>query len=101
MWKSLLQIQLEGFIFHQACETSLQEEAPVALALLDPDHELVRDVLKQLNGQIYKKNFSISGKKEKGAPDLNNQDFFPTLTAAVAIEQNNLKLKKYNSKIFH
>lgn len=35
------------------------------------------------------------GKKEKGAPDLNNQEFFPTLSAAVAIEQNNLKLKKF------
>lgn len=35
------------------------------------------------------------GKKEKGAPDLNSEEFFPTLSAAVAIEQNNYKLKKF------
>lgn len=35
------------------------------------------------------------GKKEKGAPDLNNEDFFPTLSAAVKIEQDNIKLKKF------
>ena len=37
----------------------------------------------------------FTGKKEKGAPDLNNEDFFPTLSAAVKIEQDNIKLKKY------
>jgi hypothetical protein len=40
-------------------------------------------------------NTLIPGKKEKGAPDLSNQEYFPTLSAAVAIEQNNYKLKKY------
>lgn len=38
---------------------------------------------------------SRTGKKEKGAPDLSNQEYFPTLSAAVAIEQNNYKLKKF------
>lgn len=35
------------------------------------------------------------GKKDKGAPDLNNEDYFPTLSAAVKIEQDNIKLKKF------
>lgn len=35
------------------------------------------------------------GKKEKGAPDLSSEEYFPTLSAAVAIEQNNYKLKKF------
>ncbi len=39
--------------------------------------------------------FTFPGKKEKGAPDLANEEYFPTLSAAVAIEQNNFKLKKY------
>lgn len=34
------------------------------------------------------------GKKDKGAPDLNNEEYFPTLSAAAAIEQNNFRLKK-------
>lgn len=37
---------------------------------------------------------SYLGKKEKGAPDMNNEESFPTLSAAVAIEQNNFKLKR-------
>lgn len=36
-----------------------------------------------------------SGKKDKGAPDLNNEDYFPTLSAAVKIEQESIKLKKF------
>ena len=39
--------------------------------------------------------FYFIGKKDKGAPDLNNEDYFPTLSAAVKIEQDNIKLKKY------
>jgi len=37
----------------------------------------------------------ITGKKDKGAPDLSNENNFPSLSAAVAIEQNAFKLKKY------
>jgi len=38
------------------------------------------------------------GKKEKGAPDLSNESNFPSLSAAVAIEQNAFKLKKFDQQ---
>merc|ERR1712179_688947 len=38
------------------------------------------------------------GKKDKGAPDLSNENNFPSLSAAVAIEQNAFKLKKFDQQ---
>jgi len=39
-----------------------------------------------------------SGKKDKGAPDISNESNFPSLSAAVAIEQNAFKLKKFDQQ---
>lgn len=43
-------------------------------------------------------NKSRLGKKEKGAPDVSNELSFPSLSAAVAIEQNAFKLKKFDQQ---
>lgn len=40
-----------------------------------------------------------AGKKDKGAPDLSNESNFPSLSAAVAIEQNAYKLKKCDTTL--
>jgi hypothetical protein len=83
------------FIFHQREDSSLLVEVAQA-HLLPQNHELVRK--SHVSKRIFfflTLNTLIPGKKEKGAPDLSNQEYFPTLSAAVAIEQNNYKLKKY------
>lgn len=92
-WKSQLQILQEVFIFHQLEDYKLLVE--VAQAHQPQNHELVRLMLYVKNNTFKNINTLIAGKKEKGAPDLSNQEYFPTLSAAVAIEQNNYKLKKY------
>jgi hypothetical protein len=92
-WKSQLQILQEVFIFHQLEDSKLLVEVAQAHQPQNPEQVQFKSHVKY-NTFKNKKNTLIPGKKEKGAPDLNNQEYFPTLSAAVAIEQNNLKLKK-------
>ena len=94
LWKSQHPTQLGVFIFHQANGISLQEEAAAAVLQL-LDQELVSGTGSlENNFCLIILHLFFAGKKEKGAPDLANEEYFPTLSAAVAIEQNNFKLKK-------
>lgn len=80
---------------HQVNETNQPEVVVAAICLVQELEQVTisHSYLIHLQSGVINV-MSYLGKKEKGAPDMNNEESFPTLSAAVAIEQNNFKLKR-------